>query len=202
MEWLVRLQEKRSDLKVDYKAFVLEQANFGPARGEDWKAWEDKTFPSRDLPPHQAAKCAALQGETQFDKYHVALHRARHKDGKDITSELVLRDIAVEVGLDVERWEEDMKSGATIPLIAQEHEDAAGQGIFGVPTLDFGEGKPVFVKLEEGDWENEGDEQGLLDAVRATSAERPWLLELKTPESAKLSTASSKKYEKYGMKAR
>ncbi len=202
MEWLVRLQGKRSGLKVSYKAFVLEQANFGPTRGEDWKAWEDQTFPSRDLPPHQAAKCAALQGETQFDRYHVALHRAKHRDGKDITSELVLRDIAVDVGLDVARWEEDMKSGATIPLIAQEHEEAADQGIFGVPTLDLGEGKPVFVKLEEGDWEKEGDEQGLLDAVSATSVERPYLLELKTPESAKRSSASAKKYEKYGMKSR
>ena len=58
------------------------------------------------------------------------------------------------------------------------------------------------MKLEEGDWENEGDEQGLLDAVKATSAERPYLLELKTPESAKRSSSSSKKYEKYGVKAR
>ncbi len=202
MEWLVRLQERRSNLKVDYKAFVLEQANFAPSRGEDWKAWEDRTFPSRDLPPHEAAKCAALQGETQFDKYHVVLHRAKHRYGKDITSELVLRDIALEVGLDVGRWEEDMKNGATIPLIAQEHEEAEEQGVFGVPTLDFGEGKPVFVKLEEGDWEKDGDEAGLFDAVRATSAQRPYLLELKTPESAKRTSASAKKYEKYGVKAR
>ncbi len=202
MEWLLRLQEKRGDLRVDYKAFVLEQANFGPSRGEDWKAWEDATFPSRDMPPHQAAKCAALQGETQFDKYHVALHRARHQDGKDITSELVLRDIALETGLDVARWEEDMKSGATIPLIAQEHEEAEEEGIFGVPTLYFGVGKPVFVKLEEGDWEAGGDEDGLFEAVRATSAERPYLLELKTPESAKRTAASAKKYEKYGVTAR
>ncbi len=202
MEWLVRLQEKRNDLQVDYKAFVLEQVNFGPARGEDWRAWEDRTFPSRDMPPHQAAKCAGLQGETEFDKYHVALHRAKHRDGKDITSELVLRDIAVQTGLDVGRWEEDMKSGATIPLIAQEHEAAAEQGVFGVPTLDFGEGKPVFVKLEEGEWEKGGDEEGLFDAVRAVSAQRPYLLELKTPESARRTSASAKKYEKYGIKAR
>ena len=69
-------------------------------------------------------------------------------------------------------------------------------------TLDFGEGKPVFVKLEEGDWESGGDEEGLLDAVRAASAERPYLLELKTPESARRTSASAKKYEKYGVRAR
>ncbi len=197
MEWLNRLQEKDKNLQVTYKAFVLEQMNFGPVRGEDWKAWEDKTFPSRDIPPHEAAKCAGLQGEAAFSKYHVALHRARHRDGKDITNQLFLRDIAVEVGLDVERWEEDMKNGAAIPLIAQDHEEAEKEwGVFGVPTLYFEEGKPVFVKLEEGDWEGTDDE-GLFQVVKATSAERPYLLEIKTPESAKRAAASEKKYAKY-----
>ena len=45
-------------------------------------------------------------------------------------------------------------------------------------------------------------QQATNDAVKATSAERPYLLELKTPESAKRSSSSAKKYEKYGVKAR
>ncbi len=184
-------------MKITYKAFVLEQMNFGPVRGPEWKAWEDKTFPSRDMPPHEAAKCAALQGEGQFAKYHLALHRAKHRDGKDITNQLVLRDIAVETGLDVERWEDDMKNGAAIPHIARDHEEAEGEwGVFGVPTLYFETGKPVFVKLEEGDGEGTDDE-GLIDVVKATSADRPYLLEIKTPESAKRAEASRKKYAKY-----
>ena len=187
-------------MKIDYKAFVLEQANFGESRGEDWKAWEDKSMASRDIPPHEAAKCAALQGEGQFEKYHLALHRAKHRDGKDIINQLVLRDVAVEAGLDVERWEEDMKNGAGIPLLAQDHEEGEKElGIFGVPTLLFDRGKPVFVKLEEGDWEGKDDE-GLLDAVIAASADRPYLLEMKTPTSAKLATSSAAKYKKYGGK--
>lgn len=181
---------------MNYKAFVLEQANFAEARGPDWKVWEDKSFPSRDLPSHEAAKCAALQGEEAFSNYHIALHRARHQDKKDITNQLILRDVAIEVGLDVGRWEEDMKSGATLPLIAQDHEEAAGEyGVFGVPTLLFEKGKPVFAKLEEGDWEGT-DDKGLFDAVVAASADRPYLLELKTPASAKLAEASRKKYQK------
>jgi len=181
---------------VTYKAFVLEQMNFADARGPEWKAWEDKTFPSRDIPSHEAAKCAGLQGEDAFARYHLALHRAKHVDKKDITNQLILRDIAAEVGLDVARWEEDMKSGAAIPLIAQDHEEAAAEGVFGVPTLYFGGGKPAFVKLEAGDWEGKDDE-GLFDAVRATSAERPYLLEIKTPVSARLAEESRKKYAKY-----
>jgi protein-disulfide isomerase-like protein with CxxC motif len=185
---------------VDYKSFVLEQVNFASARGEDWKAWEDKRMASRDIPSLEASKCAALQGEGQFAKYHVVLHRAKHRDGKDITNQLVLRDVAIEVGLDVERWEEDMKNGAGIPLLAADHEEAEGEyGVFGVPTLLFESGNPVFVKLEEGDWEGQDDE-GLLDAVRAASVDRPYVLELKTPESAKRGTAASVKYKQYGGK--
>lgn len=176
---------------------MLEQANFGEARGAEWRAWEDKTFPSRDMPSHEAAKCAALQGEEPFARYHLALHRAKHVDKKDITNQLILRDIAIGVGLDVARWEEDMKSGAAVPLIAQDHMEGQGEwGVFGVPTLYFGTGKPVFVKLEAGDWEGKDDE-GLLDAVHATTAARPYLLELKTPVSAKLAEESRKKYAKY-----
>lgn len=180
---------------MNYKAFVLEQANLADAHGPDWKVWEDESFPSRDMPPHEAAKCAALQGEEAFAKYHVMLHRARHKDKKDITNQLILRDLAIEVGLDVARWEEDMKSGATVSLIAQDHEEGAGEyGVFGVPTLLFQKGKAVFAKLEEGEWEGT-DDKGLLDAVIAASADRPYLLELKTPESARLAEASRKKYQ-------
>lgn len=155
---------------------------------------------SRDIPSLEASKCAALQGEGQFAKYHMALHRTKHRGGKDITNQLVLRDVAIEAGLDVGRWEEDMKNGAGIPFVAKDHEEAEGKyGVFGVPTLLFESGNPVFVKLEEGDWEGQDDE-GLLDAIRATSVDRPYLLEIKTPESSKRATAASVKYKKYGGK--
>ena len=78
----------KSDLKVTYKAFVLEQMNFGKVRGPKWKAWKDRTFPSRDMPSHEAAKCAALQGEDAFSTYHLQLHRAKHVDKKDITNSI------------------------------------------------------------------------------------------------------------------
>jgi len=169
-------------------------------RGENWKAWEDKSMASRDIPPLEASKCAALQGEGQFAKYHMALHRAKHRDGKDITNQLILRDVAIESDLDLERWEEDMKNGAGVPFISRDHEEAESEyGVFGVPTLLFESGNPAFVKLKEGDWEDQDDE-GLLDAIRAASIDRPYLLEIKTPESSKRAIASSVKYKKYGGK--
>tara|TARA_A100001037_G_scaffold306803_1_gene355764 strand:- start:427 stop:1011 length:585 start_codon:yes stop_codon:yes gene_type:complete len=189
--------EVQSDLKVTYKAFVLEQMNFGKVRGPKWKAWKDRTFPSRDMPSHEAAKCAALQGEEVFSAYHLQLHRAKHVDKKDITNQLVLRDIAIQSGLDVGRWEEDMKNGSGISQVADDHMEAEETwGVFGVPTLYFEKGKPLFLKLEEGDWEGV-DDQGLLNAVIETTVERPYILEVKTPESSRRSEASQKKYKKY-----
>ena len=111
---------------------MLEQTNFGEVRGPDWKAWEDKTFPSRDIPSHEASKCAGLQGEEPFARYHLALHRAKHQQKLDITNQLILRDIALQAGLDVARWEEDMKSGAAIPLIAQD-QDRLHDALFSGP---------------------------------------------------------------------
>ena len=61
MEWLERLKKSgNGDLEVTYKPFVLEQANFASRHEPGWKIWEDKLFPSRDVPPLLAAQCAAV----------------------------------------------------------------------------------------------------------------------------------------------
>ena len=93
-----------------------------------------------------------------------------------------------------------MRNGAGIPLLAADHEEAEGEyGVFGVPTLLFESGNPVFVKLDEGQCEGQDDE-GLLDTVRLSAVDRPYVLEMKTPESSKRSGAAREKYKKYGMK--
>lgn len=177
---------------MTYKAFLLEQVNANREPG--WKLWEDDAFPSRDMPPHEAAKCAALQGEEAFGEYHLRLHRAKHREKRDITNQLVLWDIAREAGLDAERFAEDLKSGATRPLIGQEHTEAVEEyGVFGVPTLLFDGQEPTFLKLAEGDWEGKDDGE-LFDLVSTLSARRPYVLELKKPESARLAERAAAKY--------
>ena len=173
--------------------------NLGTIRGEEWKSWEDADFASRDLPPLEAAICAQRQSEEAFEKLHVILHRARHREKKDVTNQLILRDLAAQAGLDVAKWEEDMMSGVARPVIGKEHEEAVNEwGVFGVPSLLFDGDNPLFIKLEEGDWEGKDDE-GLFDAILPASVERPYVLELKTPESAKRAETSRKKYQKLGM---
>jgi predicted DsbA family dithiol-disulfide isomerase len=198
MEWLERLKKKSNgNLKVTYKSFVLEQANFASRHEPGWKIWEDKNFPSRDMPALQAAKCAAKQGEEAFLRYNQLLFRARHRKNLDITNQLILWDVAREAGLDLEKFAEDMRNGAGVKEVAKEHEEAVKKyGMFGVPTLIFGKGTPVFVKLEEGDWEKKSKEdQALLEVLRNASAKQPYILEIKQPESARLAEESAKKYK-------
>lgn len=199
MEWLERLKADGGGLNVTYRAFVLEQANFASRHEPGWKIWADKNFPSRDMPSHQAAKCAARQGKDAFQEYNRLLFRARHQKDLDITNQLILLDVAREAGLDLERFAEDMRGGAGVREVAKEHEEAVAKyGVFGVPTLIFGGGVPVFVKLEKGDWEKRPEEdRALLEQLRQVSQKRPYVLEVKQPESARLAEESVKKYRPY-----
>jgi hypothetical protein len=198
MEWLERLKKSgNGGLEVTYKPFVLEQANFASRHEPGWKIWEDKLFPSRDVPPLLAAQCAANQGEEAFLKYNQLLFRARHQKDLDITNQLILLDVAREAGLDLERFSEDIRTRAGVEEVAVRHEEAVAEhGIFGVPTLFFNGGAPVFVKLEEGDWEKSPEaDQDLLRELRSISERQPFVLEIKQPESAKLAEQSAKKYQ-------
>ncbi len=200
MEWLERLKKVNGrDVKVTYKSFVLEQANFASRHEPGWKIWEDKLFPSRDMPPLLAARCAAKQGEEAFLKYNQLLFRARHQKDLDITNQLILLDVAREAGLDLKQFSEDLRTGAGVEDVAAEHEEAVEKyGLFGVPTLFFNGGVPVFVKLEEGDWEKDpAEDEALLERLRPVSEKQPYILEIKQPESAKLAERSAKKYEIY-----
>lgn len=184
---------------MTYKSFILEQVNFQAKRGPDWKVWEDETFPSRDLPPLEAAKCAALQGEETFRRFHLLLFRARHQKKLDITNQLILLDVAKEAGLDGERFARDLKGRGQREVVAREHLEAVEKfGIFGVPTLIFDDGMPLFVKLKEGRWEgSEREDLELLERLRQLSMDQPYVLEVKQPESAFLAEASEKRYRIY-----
>ncbi len=201
MEWLERLKQNgNGELNVTYKSFVLEQVNFASRHEPGWKIWEDKNFPSRDMPSLLAARCAAQQGEEAFLKYNQLLFRARHQKGLDITNQLILLDVAREAGLDLEKFGESMRNGAGVKEVAKEHEEAVKKyGMFGVPTLFFGDGVPVFVKLEEGDWEKSSDKDlALLAQLQGVSQKLPYVLEMKQPKSARLAEESAKKYKAHG----
>lgn len=137
-----------------------------------------------------------MQGEQAFQAYNIRLFRACHQEKLEITNQLVLYELAKEVGLDAERFSADLRSKRARELVAQEHEEAVARyGLFGVPTIIFEEREPVFIKLEPGDWEGTDDEALFRDIARLATR-YPKLLELKKPDSEALAKKSAEKYAK------
>src|SRR5205823_12526976 len=86
---------------------------------------------------------------------------------------------AERAGLDIARWERDLKA-TDFSTLAREHEEAVRRGVFGVPTLVWPEGRSYYVKITE-----------LIPAERAVPLYDAIetvhgcgdVIELKTPES-------------------
>jgi hypothetical protein len=102
------------DLNITWKAFLLEQAN--SRRGDEWKAWKDMRFTSRDIPPHEAVKSVlATHGQEAFERYHIAVFRAYHLHKRDIANPLP-GSIATRSGQIIRRATTSMTSLACPPL--------------------------------------------------------------------------------------
>ena len=121
MEWLERLKKRSNgDMKVTYKAFVLEQANFESRREPGWKIWEDKNFPSRDMPALQASKCALKQGEEEFPSLQPASVQGQtpqepgHYQSTDSFGMLHGKRVSI-----LERFSEGMRNGAGVKEVAR-----------------------------------------------------------------------------------
>jgi len=88
------------------------------------------------MPGLVACKAAERQGGQQahwdmFDR----IQRAHLTEAQNIADYNVLKQCAIDVGLDVERWEEDYKSKTIIDEVRKDLSRAEEYGITGVPTL-------------------------------------------------------------------
>jgi hypothetical protein len=177
------------DLRITWKAFLLEQVN--SRRGDEWKAWKDPRFTSRDIPPHEAVKSVlATYGEDAFKRYHMAVFRAYHQHKRDIANPLELLAIAREVDLDTTVLAEDLRTRKYREEVGADHEEGDEQhDIFGVPTILFDGQQPTFVKLGAGAWEGADDVE--LFYALCNMATRPYVLEIKKPASAASAAASA-----------
>jgi DSBA-like thioredoxin domain len=186
------VQDKIDDnLNITWKAFLLEQVN--SRRGEQWKAWQDPRFTSRDIPPHEAAKSVlAHHGEEAFEKYHMALFRAYHVDKRDIANPLELLNIAEELGIDTTEVSEDLRTRKFKEVVGADHEEADEKyDIFGVPTITFNGEQPTFIKLAAGEWEGTDEDVSLFHDMYNVAAPRSYVMEIKKPASATSAAASA-----------
>ena len=171
--------EVADGLSIQWKTFSLDQQN--SEKGPDFMMWEHPDYSSRGIPALVAAKAAENQGEPLFLRFHLATFEARHDEGKDIADRKVLRGIVECAGLDPVRFEQDIAREETWHAVGEDHmESKRKYGVFGVPTLVFGQEQVVFVKLGPIP-ESKEERISLFELIYGMGVKRPYLLELNRP---------------------
>lgn len=115
-------------------------------RGKDWKVWDQAEDKTRSLAAFKGAEAARRQGTEAFEAFHYGLLKARHEDGSSLDRESVAR-VAESAGLDAARFREDLDSADILRALAEDHEGAVARGVFGTPTIFFGEGQGAYLKM-------------------------------------------------------
>jgi predicted DsbA family dithiol-disulfide isomerase len=163
-------------LEVRWRYFSLAQIN---SKDEGWTVW--------DAPESQAVRgrlafkaAEAARRQDGFDSFHMALLRVRHKDRADIDDVAVVERVAMETGLDLERFRRDIADPTIISALERDHRAAVAEhGIFGTPTFVFAGGASAYVRLSEAP--EAADSLRIFDRVISVAAEEPRILEIKRP---------------------
>lgn len=137
---------------------------------------------SRGRPAFQSAIAAKLQGEDAFRRFHAALLRLKHEDGKDHGKRETLTAAAEEAGLDLERFQRDATDRSHLPRIGEDWAEGRDKlGVFGTPTFVFPNGEAAYLKFKLGDVP-EGDEAvAFFEEFVALGQGRPNVIEIKRP---------------------
>ena len=149
-------QEYAPETALDWKAYPLVIGNihgrrFGAYLAQAWaRAGQEEptiTFqpwtafvdlPSSSLPALEAAKCAELQGQDAFERYHKALFRAYFEQSRDISRREVLVSLAEEAGLNTRKLTSDLDKGGVKEQVLADYRNAKELGTFtGIPTVIF-----------------------------------------------------------------
>ncbi len=148
---VVELVADELELSFDWRHFSLYQANYrGDAR---WHVWNQKLDEadetgSKGLLPFLASTAARRQGREGFDRFRLALLRARHRDRQPFSRALTF-SCAESAGLHMACFERDFDDPELRTALAQEHCRAAREDVFGTPTFAFADGHSAYFRLRE-----------------------------------------------------
>lgn len=163
-------------LDIRWRYFSLAQVN---SKDDGWTVW--------DAPESEHAKgrlafsaAEAARRQDRFEDFHLPLLQARHRDGLDIDDIAVVERVAVEAGLDLDRFRKDVADPESVYAIARDHQPAVKEhGIFGTPTFLFPSGAAAYVRLSEAP---EGaDAVRIFDKIVSVAGDEPRILEIKRP---------------------
>ena len=144
----VRIRRRPYILKLEenpYATFSYDRRGHwrAAARAEPglaFKLWTGRDrYPVSSLPPLIAARAAERQGPEAGDRYHWALFRAFSEANRDLSDAGVLRDVAAEVGLDLGRFDQDVRGEEIREEVLAAHMAAVDDfGVEVVPTVIIG----------------------------------------------------------------
>jgi predicted DsbA family dithiol-disulfide isomerase len=105
---------------------------------------ENKPYPSSSMPAQIAGKSALHQGEEAFERFHEATFRAFFHDCRDISDREVLMDLAVEAGLNMDKFLIDFESDERRQEVLADVEEVRSryEG-WGVPLTVVGGRMPI-----------------------------------------------------------
>jgi hypothetical protein len=178
--WLESAKEEAGEeLDINWRGFLLEQINNKQEPG--WKVWEQSDdYEYRGLWALRAGEAAKKQGKEAFQKFHIALLRARHEDRVNIGDKEVLMQVAGDVGLDLEKLRTDMEDPAVKDQVVADHLEAVeSYGVFGTPTFVFPNGAAAFVKMLK---PPAGKAPRVLEMLSELMSEHIYIGEVKRPQ--------------------
>ena len=85
------------------------------------------------MPALRASKVAALQGKEKWNRFHLAVMKAFYTDGRDISNECVIEEIAEEAGLAMEGFTRKLRNPKWGNMVYEETRQA--QEIFGIRSI-------------------------------------------------------------------
>jgi predicted DsbA family dithiol-disulfide isomerase len=175
---LRRAREKGAGADPEWRYFSLTQVNSKTDGWTVWNAAADEHVAGRLA--FQAAEAARRQDA--FERIHLPLLEARHRDRRDLGDRDVVLDVARAAGLDMARFERDLDDRSTLLALARDHGDAVEKhGVFGTPTFVFDNGAAAYLRVRPAP-EGEAARAALEELIHIVAAE-PYVLEIKRPTS-------------------
>jgi predicted DsbA family dithiol-disulfide isomerase len=164
---------------MEWYSFPLEQVN--STLGPQWKLWEQPDeFMSRSLWAFRGGEAAKLQGKELFERFHLAVLRARHTEKKDIANPETLIEVAREVGLDGEKFRQDLFNRKLLEKIGEDYMRGVKEhGVWGTPTLVFNGQQAAYLKLKPAPPPEESVK--LFEELFIIIFRRPNVMEVKRP---------------------
>ncbi len=111
----------------------------------NFRPWDqEQAYPTSSMPALAATKCAQLQGEPAFQRFHIALFKALFEESRNISDRKVLLSLAKEAGLDAAKFSSDLGQGWQEDEVLADYEDGRGKYAgWGIPLAIIGDRYPV-----------------------------------------------------------